>query len=289
MALAKSETSTAGMIRIGALNVRRLGFGAMRIVGPGVWGERNDKTAMINLLKEAVRLGVNFIDTADAYGPNISEELIRDALFPYRGIVIATKGGFLRGGPGNWVPDGSPSHLRRACEESLSRLKLDVIDLYQLHCVDPKVPFEESFQTLLDLQREGKIKNIGLSNINLEHFALAMNMGNFVSVQNRYSLLNRENEAVLKACEKYGKVFIPYFPLGGGMSDHDLYRLNISHIAAKHHATTKQIMLAWLLVHSASILPIPGTGSIAHLKENMAAASIQLDKEEIISLDNISS
>ena len=287
MASVFSRSFSLSLARIGMLNVNRIGFGSMRIVGPGIWGKPSDAQAMIKLLREAVSLGVNFIDTADAYGPNCSEELIRDALFPYKDIVIATKGGFVRKGPGIWLPDASPEHLRQACEDSLRRLKLDSIDLYQLHVVDPKVPFERSFQTLLELQREGKIKNIGLSNISPDHFTTAMNLGNFVSVQNNYSLFNREHEDVLKACEKLGKVFIPYFPLGGGALDDGLDWQEIIAVANKHHATTRQIMLAWLLDHSPNMLPIPGTSSITHLKENMAAARIQLNEEDIITLDNM--
>ncbi len=285
MALADISPCSKSMTRIGMFNVNRIGFGAMRIVGPGIWGEPDDRQAMIDLLREAVRLGVNFIDTSDAYGPHLSEELIREALFPYKDIVIATKGGFVRGGPGVWIPDASPANLRQACEDSLRRLKIDVIDLYQLHTVDPKVPFTQSFQTLLDLQREGKIKNIGLSNISLNHFAAAMNLGNFVSVQNNYSLLNREHEDVLRACEKHGQAFIPYFPLGGGSGKLNIPELTA--IAKKHHGTPRQIMLAWLLSHSPNMLPIPGTSSMVHLKENMMAGNIQLDDEDIITLDNI--
>lgn len=280
------SASEAGQIKIGDLVVNRLGFGAMRITGPGIWGQPENISSSMELLKKTVELGINFIDTADAYGPEVSENLIHQALFPYKDMVIATKGGLTRSGPGQWTPDCSPDHLRKACEASLVRLKLDRIDLYQLHTIDPRVPFEESFSTLLDLQREGKIRHIGLSNIEPEHFRIAINMGQVVSVQNHYNLLNREHEDVLNLCERHGIVFIPYFPVGGNNSA-GLNNKIIDNIAKVHEASTYQIALAWLLNHSSNILPIPGTSSINHLLENVASVKIKLSKEQVEQLDLI--
>lgn len=274
----------AGTVKVGDFHINRLGFGAMRITGPGIWGEPDDRDAAKAVLKRAVELDVNFIDTADAYGPEVSENLIAEALHPYDGIIIATKGGSVRGGPGQWSADCSPAHLREACEASLRRLKVERIDLYQLHRVDPNVPFEDSFATLLDLQKEGKIRHIGLSNIEPEHFAKALEMGGFVSVQNNYNVLNREHEDILKLCEQHQIAFIPYFPMGGdqggGVAGNSLQEL-----AAKHHASVHQIALAWLLKHSAVTLPIPGTSSLDHLEENIAAAALDLDDEDMQKLD----
>lgn len=276
----------AGQIRVVDLIVNRFGFGAMRITGEGIWGEPADRDGAIELLRTAAKLGINFFDTADAYGPEVSEKIIKDALFPYKGLVIATKGGLTRSGPAQWSPDCSPLHLRQACEASLSRLKLDVIDLYQLHTVDPNVPFEESFKTLLDLQREGKIRHIGLSNIEPAHFSQAMNMGHFVSVQNHYNLFNREHEDVMRLCEQYGQIFIPYFPVGGNRGN-GVKDTIINAVAEKHQATNHQIALAWILNHSTCTLPIAGTSSIQHLKDNLEAVRIDLDDEDIKQLDSI--
>ena len=281
------NASTAGQIRIGHFYINRIGFGAMRITGNGIWGEPDDRGAMIELLKAAVDLGVNFIDTADAYGPEVSENLIKEALFPYTGIVIATKGGMVRGGPGMWSQDCSPSHLRQACEASLKRLNVDTIDLYQLHTVDSRVPFEESFQTMLDLQKEGKIKDIGLSNIEPENFETALNMGSFVSVQNNYNVFNREHEDVLRLCEEHSIAFIPYFPVGGNIAG-GLGNELLSQVAQKYQATNHQIALSWLLNHSDNIVPIPGTSSIEHLKQNIAIGDVKLDNEDIEILDGLS-
>ncbi len=280
------SASRAGQIQIGDLVVNRLGFGAMRITGPGIWGQPENIALSMELLKKAVGLGVNFIDTADAYGPEVSENLIYEALFPYKGMVIATKGGLTRSGPGQWIPDCSPAHLRKACEDSLVRLNLDKIDLYQLHTVDPNVPFEESFSTLLELQREGKIRHIGLSNIEPEHFRIAINMGQFVTVQNHYNLLNREHEDVLNLCERHGIAFIPYFPVGGNDSS-GLNNKIIDNIAKEHKVSSYQIALAWLLNHSSNILPIPGTSSIDHLLDNIASVNIKLSIDQIEQLDQI--
>ena len=269
-----------------AFSVNRIGYGAMRITGPGVWGDPVDREGAKRLLKRAVDLGVDFIDTADAYGPEVSEILISEALFPYRSVVVATKGGLTRTGPGVWTPDCSPGHLRQACEDSLRRLRLDAIDLYQLHTVDPKVPFEESFATLLDLQRDGKIKQIGLSNIEPEQFTTAINMGHFVSVQNSYNLFNREHEDVLRLCEQHGIVFIPYFPVGGNLPDGPEHSI-IERLGEKYNASSQQIALAWLLHHSGSLLPIPGTSSIRHLEDNIGASQLQLDDSDLRELDTI--
>jgi aryl-alcohol dehydrogenase-like predicted oxidoreductase len=276
----------AGQIKIGKYLVNRIGFGAMRITGRGIWGPPYDTNKAKSLLRHAVDLGVNFIDTADSYGPGISESLIAEALFPYRGIVIATKGGLIRSGPGIWRTDCSPKHLRDACEDSLRRLKVDMIDIYQLHTVDPRVPFEISFRTLLDLQREGKIRHIGLSNIEPEHFKIAINMGGFVSVQNNYNLLNREHEDVLRLCEQHGITFIPYFPIGAGQLEQK-QPTALREVERRLNASWSQIALAWLLDHSPNILPIPGTGSRLHLEENIASTDIVLDEEEVEILDKL--
>lgn len=286
MVVARVDAEAAGKVRVGAFSVNRIGFGAMRITGPGIWGYPKDVENSKKLLRRVVEIGVDFIDTADAYGPEVSENLIREAIFPYKDVVIATKGGLTRSGPGVWTPDCSPEHLRKACDESLRRLQLDSIDLYQLHTIDPNVPFEESFATLLDLQREGKIKQIGLSNIEPEDFNAALNMGHFVSVQNNYNLFNREHEDVLRMCEQHGIAFIPYFPVCGNLSkgpEHDL----VMALSTKYECTPHQIALAWLLEHSANLLPIPGTSSIDHLEENVSSAHISLDDSDVAALDRI--
>lgn len=280
------SVTLAGQIRIGDLKINRLGYGAMRITGEGIWGEPKDHEGALALLKRAIELGINFIDTADAYGPEVSENLIFEALHPYNGIVVATKGGLTRSGPGQWVADCSPEHLREACEASLKRLHVDQIDLYQLHTVDSKVPFDQSFKTLLELQQEGKIKHIGLSNIEPEQFSQALNLGNFVSVQNNYNVFNREHEDILKLCEQHGMAFIPYFPVGGNRLDGPADEI-VASIAQKHQATNHQIALAWLLNHSTNIVPIPGTSSLLHLEENVASVNIKLEADDIERLDGI--
>jgi len=285
--MAEYNAGLAGQIRLGDLNINRLGYGAMRITGEGIWGEPKNHQEAVELLKSVVSYGVNFIDTADAYGPEVSEKLIAEALYPYEGLVIATKGGLTRSGPGQWVPDCSPEHLVEACDASLKRLKIDQIDLYQLHTVDPKVPFEESFKTLLELQQSGKIKHIGLSNIRPEQFSQAVNLGSFVSVQNNYNVFNREHEDVLRLCEQYSLAFIPYFPVGGNRQGGPADEV-VEAIAVKHQATTHQIALAWLLNHSPNIVPIPGTSSINHLQENIASVNIKLDEEDVNRLNSIS-
>jgi pyridoxine 4-dehydrogenase len=276
----------AGTVMLGDLHINRLGFGAMRITGTGVWGEPEDPETAKQVLKRAIELDVNFIDTADAYGPEVSERLIKEALYPYEGIIVATKGGLTRNGPGQWTPDCRPEHLREACDASLKRLHVERIDLYQLHTVDTDVPFEDSFQTLLDLQQAGKIRSIGLSNIEPEHFEKALRMGSFVSVQNNYNILNREHEDILKLCEQHNVVFIPYFPIGGNQ-ENGLAGEVLSRVASTHSVTPRQVALAWLLAHSPVTLPIPGTSSIQHLEENVAAAAINLTPEDMAQLDSI--
>jgi aryl-alcohol dehydrogenase-like predicted oxidoreductase len=267
----------------GDLRVNRLGFGAMRIIGPGALGEPADRANARAVLHRAVALGVTFIDTADSYGPGISEDIIAEALHPYPlGLVIATKGGFVRRGRG-WIPNGRPAHLREAAEGSLRRLRLNQIDLYQLHTVDPFVPIGESVGTLIDLQTQGKIRHIGVSNVSVEELARARSVGRVVSVQNRYSLSDRESDAVVEACERDGLAFLPWYPLATGA----LARRrggHIERIARARGATPAQIALAWLLERSPTILPIPGTSSIAHLEENVAAAAIHLSPEEFAAL-----
>ena len=264
--------------------VHRLGFGAMRITGPGIWGEPEDRDGAIALLRRVVELGVDFIDTADSYGPAASEQLIAEALHPYpTGLVIATKGGLTREGPGRWSADCRPERLKRCCEESLLRLKLDAIPLYQLHTVDPKVPLEESVGALAELQEEGKVRHVGLSNVGVQHLEQAQEIVPIVSVQNRYSLTARNSEDMLRRCEAEGLAFIPWFPLDAGDIGRDL----LEEIATGHGATPMQVALAWLLQHSDSMLPIPGTSSIAHLDENVAAAALHLTDEEMARLEEL--
>lgn len=272
-------------IQIGDRTVNRLGFGAMRITGEGIWGPPADHDAAIQVLKRAVELGVNFIDTADAYGPEVSENLIREALSPYDGLLIATKGGMVRGGPNQWSPSGSPEHLREACEASLKRLAVEQIELYQFHRPDPEVPFVDSVRIFAELREEGKIKHVGLSNVTTQQLEKAMELVPIVSVQNNYSVLNREHEAVLKLCERHGIAFIPYFPIGGNVGG--LAEQTLDAIAVKHEATMRQIGLAWLLAHSPVMVPIPGTGSVEHLEQNMAAADIELDDDDMAQLEAI--
>jgi len=273
----------ANTLTIDNIVINRLGFGAMRVTGEGIWGPPKDHAEAIAVLKRARDLGVNFFDTADAYGPEVSENLIHEALSPYEGLIIATKGGMTRSGPNQWAPDGRPEHIREACDASLKRLGVDQITLYQFHRPDPSVPFATSLKTFFELQKEGKIKHVGVSNVTADQLKEAMELGSIVSVQNNYSVLNRTSEDVLRLCAQHGIAFIPYFPIGGntgGLSEQVL-----DGIAEKHAATPRQIGLAWLLQHAAVMLPIPGTSSIAHLEENMKAADIQLDPEDLAKLD----
>lgn len=275
------SAAKSGEFRIGGdLAVHRLGFGAMRITGKGVWGEPQDRKEAIRVLRRAVELGVNFIDTADSYGPNVSEEIIGEALHPYpANLVIATKGGFERSGPDRWKENGQPKHLREACEGSLRRLKLDRIDLYQLHRIDPKVPAEDQLGTLKDLQSEGKIKHIGLSEVSIEQIKHSGKIVPIVSVQNRYSVADRSAEDVLDYCEKENIGFIPWFPLGAGKLSGTASE--IAKTAQELKISPSQLALAWLLWRSKVILPIPGTSSLEHLEENIATASLKIDDAKL--------
>jgi pyridoxine 4-dehydrogenase len=269
---------TSATVSLGAeLTVRRIGFGAMRITGDGVWGPPKDPASALAVLRRAVELGVNFIDTADSYGPYVSEELIAEALAPYpKDLVIATKGGWDRPGPNQWTHDASPEHLRKAVEGSLKRLRLHRIDVYQLHTPDPVIPFDASMETLAELRAEGKIRLIGLSNVTREHIERARKIVPIVSVQNRYSFADREWDYVVDYCDRNGIVFIPWFPLGAGK----VAGMLLEKIARAHNKTAKQVALAWLLKRSPVMLPIPGTSSLEHLEENLEAASLRLSDEE---------
>jgi aryl-alcohol dehydrogenase-like predicted oxidoreductase len=268
------------------LRVMRLGYGAMRITGKGVWGEPADRAEAVRVLRRAVELGINFIDTADSYGPYISEEIIAEALHPYpAGLVIATKGGFDRPGPDKWVENGKPEHLRSACEGSLHRLRLDRIDLYQLHRIDPKVPAEDQLGILRDLQAQGKIKHIGLSEVSVQQIQHARTIVPIVSVQNRYSITDRGAEDVLNYCEKENLGFIPWFPLAAGRVSGS--ESPISRVAAQWKATPSQVALAWLLARSRVMLPIPGTSKVAHLEENVAAAELKIDANKMREFDDL--
>ena len=277
----------AGEFLIGGdLRVTRLGFGAMRITGDGIWGEPANRAEAVRVLRRAVELGINFIDTADSYGPGVSEEIIAEALYPYpAGLIIATKGGFLRPGPDRWVENGKPEHLRSACEGSLRRLRLDRIDLYQLHRIDPKVPAEDQIGTLKDLQAQGKIKHIGLSEVSVSQIRHARTIVPIVSVQNRYSVAARGSEDVLEYCEHEKIGFIPWFPLAAGrVSGADS---PIRQVAARLKATPSQVALAWLLARSPVILPIPGTSRVEHLEENVVAAGLKIDATEMQELGSM--
>ena len=277
--------AAAGSMTLGGdLVVRRIGFGAMRITGQGIWGDPPDRAKAHAVLRRAVELGVNLIDTADSYGPEVSEKIIAEALHPYpAGLVIATKGGLTRSGPGQWHRNGRPAHLRKVCEESLRRLRVGRIDIYQLHAVDPSVPMEESLGELVKLRSEGKIRDIGLSNVSVDQLQRARKLVPIVSVQNRYNLADRASEDVLKVCERDGLGFLPWYPVGAG----DLARPGgpMDRAAKAHGVTQAQVELAWLLLHSPVTLPIPGTSSTAHLEENVAAAELTLDDAEMIALE----
>ncbi len=270
---------SVGTLDLGDLTVRRLGYGAMRITGQGVWGPPPDRDAAIAVLRRALELGVNLVDTANSYGPEVSEELIAEALHPYpEDLVIATKGGFTRPGPGKWVPDGRPEYLREACEGSLRRLRTERIDLYQMHVPDRDVPYEDSIGELKELQDEGKVNQIGVSNVSLEQLATARGIVDVVSVQNRFNLGDRSAAEVLAVCQADGLGFIPWFPLdAGALAEPGGVA---TEIAERHGATPAQVALAWLL-RTPATLPIPGTGSVAHLEENLAAASLALSDEEV--------
>jgi pyridoxine 4-dehydrogenase len=273
--------AAAGKLRLpGGLEVNRLGFGAMRITGDGIWGPPRDKPEALRVLRRAVELGVQLIDTADSYGPAVSEELIAEALHPYpAGVVIATKGGLTRPGPDDWRSNAQPAYLRSACEASLKRLRVDCIDLYQLHMPDRAVPYEESVGALAALQKEGKIRHIGVSNVSTDDLRRARAIVQVVSVQNRFNFNDRQSDEVLKVCERDGLGFLPWRPLTAGR-----FRLapgSLKKIAAQRGGTVKQVLLAWLLARSPVMLPIPGTSSVQHLEENIGAAALRLTPEDL--------
>jgi len=275
------NASTAGTLVLGGdLRVARLGFGALRIIGPRGLGRPADRPRALGVLRRAVELGITLIDTADSYGPGVSEELIAEALHPYpAGLVIATKGGFTR--PiGAWRANGRPAHLREALEGSLRRLRVDRIDLYQLHTVDPKVPIEESVGTLAAMQAQGKIRHIGVSNVTVEQLRRAQAVARIVSVQNEYGLAERESDGVVDVCAREGLAFLPWAPLAAARRGRKALAASLANVALKHSATTTQVALAWLLRRSPAVLPIPGTGSPEHLNENVAAAGLRLSDEE---------
>jgi aryl-alcohol dehydrogenase-like predicted oxidoreductase len=274
----------AGTVDVGGdLTVNRLGFGAMRITGQGIWGDPPDRDEARAVLRRAVELGVNFIDTADSYGPDVSEELIAEALHPYpEDLVIGTKGGLLRPGPGRWDPDGRPQHLREACEGSLRRLRLDQIPLYQFHRPDPAVPLEDSIGTLLALKDEGKIRHIGLSNVHEDQLRRAQAMTPIVSIQNRYNPADRKSDSLVDLCEQEEMVFLPWAPIQNLDQSPAL-----TDIAERYGATVHQIALAWLLARSDTMLTIPGTGSVDHLEENVTAAGLRLEPDEIAALNEL--
>jgi pyridoxine 4-dehydrogenase len=271
------------LLKIGDRTVRRLGFGAMRITGPGIWGPPADHDGAVGVLRRAVELGVNLIDTADSYGPEVSEELIAEALHPYpEDLLIATKGGLLRTGPGRWPADGRAEHLREACEGSLRRLRVDAIELYQHHRPDPKVPYEESIGALKELQVAGKIRHIGVSNVSVEQLETARRIVEVVSVQNRFNLTDRRSRDVLERCEDLGIAFFPWAPIAAGALAEP--GGPVDRIAAENDASPGQVALAWLLARSPVIVPIPGTSSVEHLEENLAAASLRLSEDEVAEL-----
>jgi len=276
---------SAGTFTLGGdIEVRRLGYGAMRITGDGVWGPPEDPEGAKRLLRRAVELGINLIDTANSYGPDVSEQLIAEALHPYSEVTIATKGGLERGGPGDWSVNGRPDALKEACEGSLRRLRVDQIDLYQLHAPDGDVPYEESVGALEELQGEGKINHVGVSNVSLDQLETARGIVEVVTVQNRFNLGDRGTEDVLERCDELGIGFMPYFPLAAGSLAEP--GGTAAEIAERHEATTGQVALAWLLRRSRVMLPIPGTSSEEHLEENVGAARVELSEEEVEQLSN---
>jgi pyridoxine 4-dehydrogenase len=280
-----APAAAAGTLTLaGDLTVNRMGFGAMRLTGRGIWGPPRDRNEAIRVLQRAIELGVNFIDTADSYGPHVAEQLIAEALHPYPGVVIATKGGLERPGPDRWVENGRPEYLRRQLEGSLQRLKLDRIDLWQLHRIDPKVPADEQFGVMRDFQREGLVRHLGLSEASAEDMDLARQIVPLVSIQNRYNVVDRKWEDEVAYCEREQIAFIPWFPLSAGSLSEGgpLHR-----VAQRHGATVYQVALAWLLAHSPNMLVIPGTSSVAHLEENVAAAELKLTARDLTELDQI--
>ncbi len=283
----RAMTDTDTFLLGGDLEVGRLGFGAMRITGAGIWGEPADPAGCRDLLRRVVQDGVNLIDTADSYGPEVSELLIAEALRPYPDdLVIATKGGLERPGPNRWVANCRPDRLRRCCEASLKRLGLERIDLYQLHTVDPKVPIEDSIGALAELQEEGKIRHIGVSNVGLDDLERAQQIVPIVSVQNRYNVVDRASEDVLQECAQQQLAFFPWAPIASG-NDIARHGPAVQESARRHGATARQVAVAWLLAHSPVILPIPGTSSISHFKENLEAAQLELEEDELEALDEL--
>src|SRR5216683_5484003 len=279
--------TASGTFNIGGdLTVYRLGFGTMRLTGEGIWGPPANKQECIALLRHVAARGVALFDTADSYGPETSESLIAEALHPYpKGLVIATKGGLVRPGPGQWIPDGRPAHLRAACEGSLKRLRVEQIDVYQFHRPDPNVPYEESIGALVELKAEGKIRHIGLSNVTVEHAERAQKLTPIVSIQNRYSAFDRASEPVLEFCSLEEIAFLPWRPVeGGGVAGAAGV---IAEIARRNNATPTQVALAWLLAHSPAMLPIPGTSKVAHLEENLGAVALDLAPSELAEIDKI--
>ena len=277
-----TAAAAAGTLSLGDVTVNRMGFGAMRLTGKGIWGPPADRAEAVRVLRRAVELGVNFIDTADSYGPSVSEEIIAEALHPYPdGLVIATKGGLERPGPDQWVPNGRPEHLRRQLEGSLRRLKVERVDLWQLHRIDEKVPADEQFGAMREFQREGLVHQLGLSEVTVAQIQAARRTLSIVSVQNRYNLTDREWEAELEYCEREGLAFLPWYPLAAGALDEEG---PLARVAAKHGATPYQVALAWLLARSPVMLVIPGTSSVRHLEENIAAAEIRLAPEEMTAM-----
>jgi aryl-alcohol dehydrogenase-like predicted oxidoreductase len=286
---AAAPAAAAGTVKLGGdLVVNRMGFGAMRITGPDIWGEPKDPAEARRVLHRALDLGVNFFDTADAYGPNVSELLIGSTLYPYpRGLVIGTKGGLTRPSAGEWTPDGRPAHLREACEASLKRLKLARIDLYQFHRIDPNVPLEDSVGELARLQKEGKIRHVGVSNFNVEQLARARKIVPVASVQNRYNVADRASEDVLQVCAREGIAFIPWAPIARGSSDRleqNAGGKGLEAVAQARGVSVLQLAIAWLLAKSPAMLPIPGTSSVAHLEENVGAAQLQLSAAEMTAI-----
>jgi pyridoxine 4-dehydrogenase len=278
------SAGAAGTLTLGGLTVNRLGFGAMRITGKGIWGPPENPEGAIDTLRRAIALGVNFIDTADSYGPYVSEELIAEALFPYPdGLVIATKAGWERVGPAQWIHNAGPRHLREAVEGSLKRLRLSRIDVYQLHVPDPAVSFDASIETLAKFREEGKVRHVALSNVTREHLERARKIVPIVSVQNRYSFADREWDYLLDHCEKNGIAFLPWSPLGGGKRAHEV----LERVAKKLGASPLQVALAWLLKRSRVMLPIPGTSSVQHLEENIAAAALVLPEDDFAELSAV--
>jgi pyridoxine 4-dehydrogenase len=278
-----APAAAAGTITLGGdLSVYRMGFGAMRLTGQGIWGPPSDRREAVRVLRRAIELGVNFIDTADSYGPQVSERLIAEALYPYpEGLVIATKGGFERPGPGQWIPNGRPEYLRRQLQGSLERLRLTRIDLYQLHRIDPKVPEQEQFGVLRDFQREGLVRQVGLSEVSTEELQRARAVLPVVSAQNRYNLKDRKWDDVVGYCEREGLAFIPWFPLSAGRLEDTGPE---AQVARRRAATVHQVALSWLLARSPAVLVIPGTSSVAHLEENVAAAELRLSAEDLAQL-----